>query len=112
VYFYNLEEELIAMRAVEGNAETTNEQKDQARATVLDRILGQGSANIVADDWKDLREKLELSDMSMALFKSCLWHLAQGDRDHSHKRYIKVIGGDGIDHDRMSGRRGCIVRIL
>jgi len=102
----HLEEELIAMLRPSAEtskradrqktAKVSDEQKDEARARLLGKLIAHGP---VKGSWDEIRTELGLGDMSMTLFKRSCWHLKVGDRDSDRRPRIRVgysIDGDGL----------------
>jgi hypothetical protein len=104
-HIHNLEEELIAMMASFQPSAITDEAKDEARSRVLARLKQQTTSPVQADSWSELRELLKLQDISMSLFKACLWHLDKGDRDAEGKSRIKVSRPGNLDNWRAQDSR-------
>lgn len=83
------------MRPKAVNMPVTEEQKDEARARILGKLIVTGP---VVGTWSEIQEELGLQDISRGLFKRSCWHLAQGDRDLKHRSRITVLC---IDYGRF-----------
>lgn len=76
---------------------TTKQEKDEARARILGKLIAHGT---VKGSWDEIQDELDLADISRALFKRSCWHLRVGDRDPEGRPRIEVVRD--IDEDRTS----------
>ena len=81
------------MKPVEGSKKFTAEQKEEARARILAKLIERGES--VEGSWEEIRAELGLDDIDIPLFKSSCWHLRDGDTDPDHRSYISVRPGEG-----------------
>jgi len=79
----------------------TAEQKDEARARILARLIAHGS---ISGTWDEIQEGLGLTDIGRALFRRSCWHLKVGDRDPEGRARITVRRDYESDRLRMYDR--------
>gem|GEM_PF-6126929 len=102
---------MIAMKAPETNVAVTAEKKDEARARILGALRQRGGM-VEVDTYRELRDALNLNNMSMKLFKRSIWHLKTGDRDHEGKRRILLNEPEKLERFRSHTGRRISVRAL
>ena len=87
----------------------TEEQKDEARALILARLIAHGP---ISGSWNEIQEQLGLEHIGRALFRRSCWHLKKGDRDAEGKPRILVNRNYDYERSRMYERPPFIVRAV